>query len=74
MAVNSFKGTNVLVVGGAGFVGSNLVRALSEQASARIRIVDNLLSAERTDVLELPTVEFTGASTIRRSAGEHPPR
>lgn len=62
MAVDSFKGTSVLVVGGAGFVGSNLVRALSEQGSARIRIVDNLLSAERTDVLELPSVEFTEAS------------
>ena len=62
MAADSFKGTNVLVVGGAGFVGSNLVSALREQGSARIRIVDNLLSAERTQVLELPTVEFTEAS------------
>jgi nucleoside-diphosphate-sugar epimerase len=62
MAADSFKGTTVLVVGGAGFVGSNLVRALNDQGAARIRIVDNLLSAERTDVLELPTVEFTEAS------------
>jgi nucleoside-diphosphate-sugar epimerase len=62
MAADSFQGTNVLVVGGAGFVGANLVRALCEQGAARIRIVDNLLSAERTPVLELPTVEFTEAS------------
>ena len=62
MAADSLAGTNVLVVGGAGFVGSNLVHALNEQGTARIRIVDNLLSAERTPVLELPTVEFTEAS------------
>jgi nucleoside-diphosphate-sugar epimerase len=62
MAVDGFNGTNVLVTGGAGFVGSNLVRALSEHGSARIHVVDNLLSAERTDVLDLPAVEFTEAS------------
>jgi nucleoside-diphosphate-sugar epimerase len=62
MPTDRFTGTSVLVVGGAGFVGSNLVRVLAEQDAARIRIVDNLLSAERTDVLELPGVEFTEAS------------
>lgn len=62
MAVDGFEGTNVLVVGGAGFVGSNLVQALHDQGAARIRIVDNLLSAERTPALELPRVEFTEAS------------
>ena len=62
MSQDGFAGTTVLVVGGAGFVGSNLVRALDARGAARIRVVDNLLSAERTDVLELPTVEFTEAS------------
>ena len=62
IAVDGFEGTTVLVTGGAGFVGSNLVRALCGNGSARIHIVDNLLSAERTDVLELPGVEFTEAS------------
>ena len=58
---DGFGGTRVLVVGGAGFVGSNLVRALVADG-ARIRIVDNLLSAERTDVLTLPGVEFVEGS------------
>jgi nucleoside-diphosphate-sugar epimerase len=62
MAAGAFQGTNVLVVGGAGFVGSNLVNALCEGEAARIHSVDNLLSAERTSVLELPMVEFTEAS------------
>lgn len=62
MAGDGFDGAKVLVSGGAGFVGSNLVRALCRQGSARIHVVDNLLSAERTDVLDLPGVEFTEAS------------
>ena len=62
MAAGTFEGTNNLVVGGAGFVGSNLVSELHENGAARIQIVDNLLSAERTPVLELPTVEFIEAS------------
>jgi UDP-glucose 4-epimerase len=56
------RGASVLVVGGAGFVGSNLVRTMDQRGAAHIRIIDNLLSAERTDVLELPTVAFTEAS------------
>ena len=61
MAPSEFGGANVLVVGGAGFVGSNLVRSLVGDG-ARIHIVDNLLSSERTDVLTLPGVAFTEAS------------
>jgi nucleoside-diphosphate-sugar epimerase len=61
MAVDDLSRATVLVVGGAGFVGSNLVRSLVDRG-ARVRIVDSLLSAERTDVLKLPGVEFTEAS------------
>jgi UDP-glucose 4-epimerase len=50
-----FKGELVLVTGGAGHIGSNLTRALSE-AGARIIILDDLSSAERWNVPSLPGV------------------
>jgi nucleoside-diphosphate-sugar epimerase len=60
--MNSFNGSTILVVGGAGFVGSNLVRKLLEQAPARIVIVDNLLSADASNVPDDPRVQFISRS------------
>ncbi len=56
--MNSFNGATILVVGGAGFVGSNLVRKLLEQAPARVVIVDNLLSADISNVPDDSRIEF----------------
>jgi UDP-glucose 4-epimerase len=53
---------HVLVVGGAGFVGSNLVRALVERGSERVLVIDNLLSAERENVPDHPAVDFVEGS------------
>jgi nucleoside-diphosphate-sugar epimerase len=52
------SGSRALVVGGAGFVGSNLVRALLERGAASVLVVDNLLSAERDSVPADERVEF----------------
>src|SRR5207249_6174130 len=53
-----FEGASVLVVGGAGFVGSALVRRLLEAKPRHIIIVDNLLSADISNVPEHPEIDF----------------
>src|SRR5262245_34428237 len=56
------KDQTILVTGGAGFVGSNLVRRLLELGVAKVQIVDNLLSAERVNVPDDPRVAFSEKS------------
>ena len=48
----SFVDRSLLVVGGAGFVGSNLVRLLLQMGPASVTIVDNFLSSERVNIPE----------------------
>lgn len=54
----TFSGQTVLVVGGAGFVGSNLVLQLLDADAERVLVVDNLLSSEVGNVPDDPRVEF----------------
>lgn len=63
--MKTFDHCKVLVVGGAGFVGSNLVRALLQGTPREVIVVDNLLSAERVNVPDDPRVRFVGASITR---------
>ncbi|MDA0260992.1 MAG: NAD-dependent epimerase/dehydratase family protein [Proteobacteria bacterium] len=60
--MTNFDGTQLLVVGGAGFVGSNLVHRLIATEVARITIVDNLLSADRRNLPDDPRVDLIEAS------------
>ena len=62
MSELSFTGKKILVVGGAGFVGSNLVLQLQEHAAREIIVVDNLLSAEADNVPEGNDVRFVEGS------------
>jgi UDP-glucose 4-epimerase len=48
--VSPLADTSIVVIGGAGFVGSNLVRQSLDQGVRRVLVVDNFLSAERTNV------------------------
>lgn len=54
----NFSDASVLVVGGAGFVGSNLVLKLLEDGPREVLIVDNLLSSIATNIPEDPRVRF----------------
>ncbi|MFE3122887.1 NAD-dependent epimerase/dehydratase family protein [Streptomyces hydrogenans] len=49
----------IVITGGAGFIGSNLVRALTEQPQvARLRVVDNLSTGDKANLAGLD-VEFS---------------
>ncbi|GAA0600883.1 NAD-dependent epimerase/dehydratase family protein [Caenispirillum bisanense] len=68
-----FKDANILVVGGAGFVGSNLVLKLLERQPRRVIIVDNLLSADISNVPDHPAVTFLfGSIADDRILGQLP--
>ena len=50
-----------LVTGGAGFIGSHVVRALVEQG-ARVRIIDNLSTGYLENINEIGNIDFINAS------------
>jgi UDP-glucose 4-epimerase len=54
----TFKGKSLLVVGGAGFVGSNLSHMLLDHAPKSLTIVDNMLSSDISNVPQRPNVRF----------------
>ena len=62
MSNPNFSGAHVLVVGGAGFVGSNLVHKILEQGVRRITVVDNLLSSDVSNIPADPRVFFVFGS------------
>jgi len=56
--MQKFQDQKILVVGGAGFVGSNLCLKLLESNPYKLCIVDNLLSSDITNVPKGENVEF----------------
>jgi nucleoside-diphosphate-sugar epimerase len=71
--MQEFRHKSILVVGGAGFVGSNLVLALLDAEPREVLIVDNLLSAERSNVPDSPAVRFVEGSITDDSILHHLP-
>ena len=67
-ATKSFAGRQVIVTGGAGFIGSHLVDALVA-AQARVRVIDNFATADRRHInprAELVEADIRDGSSIAR--------
>ncbi|MFN5513848.1 MAG: NAD-dependent epimerase/dehydratase family protein [Cyanobacteriota bacterium] len=58
----NFQTQNIIIIGGAGFVGSNLVKALLTASPAQILVIDNLLSSERENLPAHPSIRFIEGS------------
>jgi UDP-glucose 4-epimerase len=74
MTDRSLTGARILVVGGAGFVGSNLVRALLDHAPGEVVVVDNLLSSERENIPSHDAVSFIEGSITDEATLERLPQ
>ncbi len=74
MPESAFEGKSILVVGGAGFVGSNLCHMLLEHDPRSLSIVDNLLSADISNVPQHPNVRFRFGSIADDKVLEALPR
>lgn len=56
-----FKNKKVLVTGGAGFIGSNLVRRLSEEGAA-VTVLDDLFTGDLALIQDVPNATFIKGS------------
>ena len=58
MIIKSLDNSKIVIVGGAGFVGSNLTRLLLKEKVKKIIIIDNLLSSEVENVPNEDNIDF----------------
>jgi UDP-glucose 4-epimerase len=52
------QNSRVLITGGAGFIGSELVRQMITQGAKKVVVVDNLVNGRRDNLDDLPTDQF----------------
>ncbi len=62
--INAFDGKTVLVTGGAGAIGSNLVKALSQLPTKKIMIIDDLSSSYEWNIPVNSKITFIRGSVI----------
>ncbi|OGC11353.1 nucleotide sugar epimerase [candidate division WOR-1 bacterium RIFOXYA12_FULL_52_29] len=59
-----YQGKTILVTGGAGAIGSNLVKALGNLGAGKVIVLDDLSSSERWNVPSLPNVLFSEGDIV----------
>lgn len=59
-----YRGKKILITGGAGCIGSNLTRALSQVGAEKIMVLDDLSSSNRWNLPDAPNVEFVEGSVL----------
>ena len=59
-----YKGKTILITGGAGAIGCNLTRALSDLEAERVIVLDDLSSAELWNVPNRKNVQFIHGSVV----------
>jgi nucleoside-diphosphate-sugar epimerase len=64
---NYFKGTKVLITGGAGFIGSHLAEALSV-LGATVNVIDDLSGGDAANIAPFERVSFLKASILDQDA------
>jgi nucleoside-diphosphate-sugar epimerase len=62
MSELKFENSVICVIGGAGFVGSNLVHQLLNESPKQIVVIDNLLSSDTANIPADPRVKFVFGS------------
>ena len=75
--LKSYKTKKVVITGGAGCIGSNLIRALLSADVKKIFVVDDLSSSERWNIPDDPSVVFihgsiTDEEVLKRGFSEKP--
>ena len=67
MTYPEFSGKRILIVGGAGFVGSNLSHILLQSDLKSLTIVDNFMSSEESNIPQDPRIHFIQGSIAHDS-------
>ena len=66
--IEYYRGKTVLVTGGAGAIGSNLVRSLAEAGARMVMILDNMSAAYHWSIPDLPNVMFVEGDILDETA------